>query len=172
MSYSIVPIEPDDTTRFEMGVVMERANAARDGLTPLPNTPSEKVQNEIDRKISTPDSWTFAAIDQSKIGNTLLGFATGYHSKHSSLPTSNMDTEYLALLMVDPLHWRRGVARALVKKTLEHCSVLGRNELRLWTARDNNLGPQSFYENMGFSLTGATRLPDTNDAAVEFLLEL
>ena len=62
----------------------------------------------------------------------------------------------LARLYVVPDHWSHGVGRALYDEALAEFVRRGHREASLWVLRPN-LRARSWYERVGWTLTGATK---------------
>ena len=64
-------------------------------------------------------------------------------------------TGEIAALYVDPPHWRRGVASALLREALDRLAAAGGGEATAWVL-EGNAGGQAFWRAVGFARDGAT----------------
>ena len=81
-------------------------------------------------------------------GSPLVGFVSGGHLG---------DDPDIYALYVEPAAWRRGVGRSLLTAGLDRLRDAGAVTAGLWVLRDN-VGAQSFYEALGWTPTGESRL--------------
>jgi ribosomal protein S18 acetylase RimI-like enzyme len=78
---------------------------------------------------------------------------------------------HLVGMWVDPLHRRRGVAKALVERAVRGAQERQAGEVVLWVA-DHNIPARTLYEQVGFRPTGERQPLPSNPALTESLLRL
>jgi len=149
-----------------LALVRERAKAQRLGWA-LPETASAEARAEIHTRIGRAASWLYVAED----GAELAGFVLGYPSAGEETIETDDRIEYLALLMVEPVYWGRGIGRQLLRAALAHAVDLGRRQLTLWTAEDNPYA-RGLYESEDYQLTGRQRISPRHGPLVEYRLDL
>jgi ribosomal protein S18 acetylase RimI-like enzyme len=70
----------------------------------------------------------------------------------------------IAAIYVLPQHWRKGAGRALCDCALAEARRCGYEVVTLWVLASNG-DTKRFYEAMGFSLDGATKMDKTTDGS-------
>lgn len=150
-------IQYRDAVETDLGaiaLVMQRANALRDGQ-PLPACVDDAViLDDLHTRMNKDGAWTHVAAHHQRIA----GFALGYpYSKGENAPVDPV-TEYLSLLMVEPDYWGRGIAGKLLDIVAARAREAHKNRLVLWTRQDDNIHARSVYEHKGYTATGETRL--------------
>ena len=89
---------------------------------------------------------------------SILGFCRFGPSREMDVP---LNTGEVFALNVEPRQWRRGCGRALMDAALERLRRSGFQVCTLWVLADNSRAC-SFYEALGFTLDGATRIEGAN----------
>lgn len=138
-----------------VNLLIERADAQRDGLL-LPSVLSDlEMVNKIQKKMLRPGAWADVAVLDDNLAGICLGYPV---TEARDLPSEYADGEYISLLMVEPEYWGRRIASNLLDRTAERTRQRGKRQLLLLTKRDDNSHARAIYEHKGFTLTGDTRL--------------
>jgi GNAT superfamily N-acetyltransferase len=136
----------------KMALVMERANAARDGQQLLEVVTDEYRLAEIHTRMGYMGAWSYLAENEKESA----GFVLGHPSFSEDTIESREEDEYLALLMIEPRYWGKGVGSTLLDKAADKAITLGRERLILWTVNDNSRARQ-LYERKGYILANKQR---------------
>ena len=132
-----------------MAYTLEHANAYRDGYPPATlQSRYEMWGDYILERMAKPDAWTHVA----ELGQSVVGFALGYNSLHvesEKVRDARPELEYLSLLMVHPSAWGRGVASSLLGAVSDTVRDAGREQVFLWTGRQNSRA-RAVYERNGY----------------------
>lgn len=158
--------EPADAT--PMALVIERANAERDGL-PLPRTAEDaEIQTDLEEKMAKADAWTYVAT----LGGQVVGLVVGFPSSEAGYSVEDPEAEYLSLLMVDPSNWGQRIASLLIDVATYHTRQQGKHTLFLWTREDDNERARTFYEHKGFRATDERRISERRGPQVQYSVDL
>ncbi|HSH56109.1 MAG TPA: GNAT family N-acetyltransferase [Candidatus Limnocylindrales bacterium] len=137
-----------------MALVMERANAFRDGQ-PLPTCiENESVVDDLRTRMHKEGAWTNVAADHDRIA----GFMSGYPYSEGENAPVDRTKEYLSLLMIEPDYWGRGIASRLLDIAASRARQAEKQQLLLWTRANENARARSVYEHKGYVATGRTRV--------------
>lgn len=141
----------------ELTIVMERANAGRDG-NPLPTSMEGKSEaiEAMRARMNKIAAETYVAT----LGEKIVGFSMSHPLIDPEHTDSDGDTQHLSLLMVDPDYWGERIASKLMDITVEHARNSGKRQLTLWTRKADNSRAQAVYGHKGFILTGVERLSE------------
>lgn len=151
---------------FGINLLIERADAQRDGL-PLPSIPSDiEMVNKIQKKMLRAGAWADIAVLDDNLAGICLGYPV---TEARDLPPQYANGEYISLLMVEPEYWGRRIASNLLDRAAERTRRRGKRQLLLLTKQDDNSHARSIYEHKGFTLTGDTR-PSKYGQQVLYLL--
>jgi GNAT superfamily N-acetyltransferase len=107
---------------------------------PRPQGPPERRPTKIARRV--------AELDGTVVGATLV-----CNARDLDVPESWGE---LAILNVEPAHWRKGIGRALVDAAEVWCFANDLTPAVLWTLADNERA-RRFYEACGWTADGTQR---------------
>ena len=151
-----------------MALVMERANELRDGK-PLSSEVSDAVLEDITERMSRHGVWVYVAVHQKNVVGLMLGYP--YSQGEDMLIDPLRD--YLSLLMVDPEYWGKGIASKLLDIAADNARKTGKQQLMLWTRKEDNDHARSVYEHKGYIATGRTRISKYRDELqVQYALDV
>jgi ribosomal protein S18 acetylase RimI-like enzyme len=100
--------------------------------------------------IERPDARVFVLEDQ----NEVHGFCRIGPSREQDVPP---ETGEVFAINVAPSHWRKGYGQTLLKEVVSYMRQDGYQAITLWVLNDNQRALR-FYEKLGFSPDGATRI--------------
>jgi len=150
-----------------MALVLERANAERDGLLPPLEVTDLERASEVKERAAKPSAWIYVADGPDGVAAFVLGHAS---SEEETL-VSDDNVEYLSLLMTDPTHWGRGLGRSLLFEAEANIRAAGKKQVVLWTQLGNGRA-RRLYERSGYRLTDQTRVSVHQGQLVQYQLDL
>lgn len=123
------------------------------------------IANEVLDALSVTDrekSWQALLAGESSPARVLVvdtgdGLVAGFVGflRRSRDDDAGRDVGEVAALYVDPGHWRRGVATALLAEALDRLAADGAREVTAWVLEGNE-GGVAFWRAAGFAPDGAT----------------
>lgn len=169
---SRIAIRPGTVSDIElMALIAERASAARteEDVPDVLPPDSEDLSDLLERS-NREGFWSHLAFDDGEV----IGFAAGYpgawkENEHEDLDSSH--TDYLWLLMIEPEHWGRGVAKKLLTEVADTSRSRGLKQLELYTQVGNDRA-RGLYESAGYQQAGPVVISDTQGELVKYRLEL
>jgi GNAT superfamily N-acetyltransferase len=96
----------------------------------LPMPPEEGQELAWELSLARTDAWVRVAEDDDAIVG-VLAFARAQVSRDDPTPVPGL--AHVSALFVDPAHWRRGIARALLDTAEEAMRSAGYDRVQLWT---------------------------------------
>lgn len=157
------PVEPGEIE--DLALVMERANAQRDNVLPLPTLASSQSLEDVRVRVHRAEAYTHIAAH----GRRIVGFALSHPLVDGE--GGAVDTDHLALLMIDPDYWGRRIASRLLDFTVQRARDRGMHSLTLWTRATDNARAQEVYVHKGFVLTGNQKV-NGQGKQVQYQLDL
>ncbi len=94
------------------------------------------------------------------------GEITGFCHISPSRDSDTHNAAEIIAIYIDPLHWRKGMGRALCSSALSFAYDHGFSLVTLWTLSKNH-SAQHFYEALGFQADGASK----SEAMAGFVLD-
>ncbi len=137
-----------------MALVMECANALRDGRSLPASIENDTVLDDLHSRMHKEGAWTHVAADQKRIA----GFMVGYPYSRGVEAPVDPTKEYLSLLMIDPDYWGKGIAGRLLDIAASRARQADKQQLLLWTRTEDNERAKAVYERKGYVVTGSTRI--------------
>ena len=150
-----------------LALVMVRAYSERDNLS-LPKSANQAAHDEIKFDFGTSDAWTYVAVK----GDRIAGFALGFPSSEATDISTDHQTDYLSLLMVEPGFWGHGIGNRLLDTIEDSVRSANKQRLVLWTRQANNGRAQSIYERRGYKRTGITKQDGPYGPQYQYQLDL
>lgn len=96
---------------------------------PLPSEAGEELEWEL--RLARTDAWVRVAVEEDGAIVGAIALARAQVSRQD--PTPVPDLAHISALFVDPGHWRRGIARALLNAADDAMRAAGYRRAQLWT---------------------------------------
>jgi ribosomal protein S18 acetylase RimI-like enzyme len=129
-----------------MALTWERALLGPDSEQ-LPTRPNPSRRRLVALHFKDPETWSFVA----PAGDAIAGFVLGAPLVAPQIIHAEQ-TEHLAQLMVDTVHWGHGLGAALLSAAAERAYARGKQYMSLWTPESNDRA-RGLYERHGFEPT-------------------
>lgn len=139
--------QPEKHEIGDLALVMDRANAQRDGR-PLPGIDSDASYDALADRMRRVGAWTHVAVDNREYAGFVLTHP-----------------------LIDPDYWGKRVASQLVDIVIERARENSRHSITLWTREADNERARIFYTRKGFMRNGLAR-GDGLDTQIQYQLDL
>jgi len=118
---------------------------------PLPDEAAEEL--EWDLRLARSGAWVTVAEDEDGDGSELLGvcaLAAAQAAREDPTPVPGL--AHVSALFVDPDHWRRGIARTLLRAAEDAMRAAGHTRAQLWTLAGSPA--EELYRALGWAPDG------------------
>jgi GNAT superfamily N-acetyltransferase len=119
---------------------------AGEGL-PMPSEESEEVEWEV--RFARSGAWIQVAVDGEQIAG-VVAFAQATVTREDRTPVPGL--AHISAVFVDPAHWRRGIARALLDAADDAMRAAGYERAQLWTLEGSPA--EKLYTSLGWARDG------------------